>query len=182
LDGRIKYTQHIIRKSFIEILEVTPLEKVTVKEICEKADSNRGTFYKYFSDPYDLIEKISDEIFDKILFASDKFKLSLPLEDFLTDILATISENKDYWNVILNQYGLDYLLNRFVVLFHDKVMVIVKEATPDIDEKAAENQFLFYMSGSLAVIKSWIKNGCKESEEYILDFLKHVLSWQSISG
>ena len=38
-------TQTIITETFIDLLTQKPLDKITVKDIIEKADINRNTFY-----------------------------------------------------------------------------------------------------------------------------------------
>ena len=44
IDPRIRYTRNIIQTSFLELLRQKPLENITVREICEKAEINRSTF------------------------------------------------------------------------------------------------------------------------------------------
>lgn len=49
-DARIRYTRQTIQQVFIDLLKQKPLGKITVKEICEKAQINRSTFYKHYED------------------------------------------------------------------------------------------------------------------------------------
>ncbi len=42
-----------------------PLKSITVRELTELADLNRGTFYLHFKDVYDLAEQIENGIFDR---------------------------------------------------------------------------------------------------------------------
>ena len=46
-DLRVRYTQKVIQEAFWKILKEKPLAKITVKEICDLAEINRGTFYKH---------------------------------------------------------------------------------------------------------------------------------------
>ena len=47
--------------AFCEYYQDRPIEKITVKEIAEKAGYSRVTFYNYFKDPYNLLSQIEDE-------------------------------------------------------------------------------------------------------------------------
>jgi AcrR family transcriptional regulator len=38
------------------------IEKITVKEITQKAGYNRGTFYEYFTDIYDVLNQIEESL------------------------------------------------------------------------------------------------------------------------
>jgi AcrR family transcriptional regulator len=66
-DRRVRYTKTALKQSLLELMRDRPIEKITVKDICEKADINRGTFYAHYTDPYDLLTQIEDELFNEIL-------------------------------------------------------------------------------------------------------------------
>lgn len=49
-DARVRYTRMRIREAFFECLEKKPINKITVKEICDIAEINRATFYTHYAD------------------------------------------------------------------------------------------------------------------------------------
>ncbi|MEG1931694.1 MAG: TetR/AcrR family transcriptional regulator, partial [Pygmaiobacter sp.] len=63
VDRRIRKTRRILRQS---LMSEKKLREITVKELCDVADVNRGTFYSHYSDVYDLFEKIEDAIFEEL--------------------------------------------------------------------------------------------------------------------
>ena len=95
MDRRVKYTKKVIKETFLNLLETKDISQITVKEICEIADVNRATFYRYYLDIYDLLEKIEEDLIEDL-------KNSSPLEDlsshsvytFSKGILAILYENK----------------------------------------------------------------------------------------
>ena len=60
-DQRTRITKKLVRESFLALLSKKDIRHITVKEICEMAQVNRGTFYKYYLDVYDLKEQIENE-------------------------------------------------------------------------------------------------------------------------
>lgn len=62
IDLRIQRTLERIRQAFLELLEVQPFDQITVSAVCERAQINRATFYRHYSDIYDLAQKITEEI------------------------------------------------------------------------------------------------------------------------
>ena len=62
LDQRVRVTRMLIRRSFLELLKQKPIQNISVREICEAAGINRGTFYSHYTDIYDLQHKIEDEM------------------------------------------------------------------------------------------------------------------------
>ncbi|GAA6394483.1 hypothetical protein I4100191B2_19650 [Clostridiales bacterium] len=69
MDIRIKKTKRSIINAFLELRSRKPLEKVTVKELCEKAEINKSTFYTHFTDVYDLSDQLEDDVIQQVIAA-----------------------------------------------------------------------------------------------------------------
>lgn len=79
MDRRIQRTQNSIINAFIEMRAQTPIEKISVKELADKAMINKATFYLHYKDIYDLEEILERELIQSVL-------KSLPdPEAFVTD-------------------------------------------------------------------------------------------------
>ena len=61
MDLRIEKTERGIKNAFIELRSKKPLEKITVKELCESARINKSTFYAHYKDIYDLSEYLEND-------------------------------------------------------------------------------------------------------------------------
>ena len=61
-DRRIRRTKRLLRQALAELMNEKDFKDITVKEITDRADLNRGTFYFHYTDTYDLREKIEDEL------------------------------------------------------------------------------------------------------------------------
>ena len=64
-DARIRYTQRILKESLLALLKQKPINKITVKEVCELAELNRATFYAHYSDCFALLEQIENELLEE---------------------------------------------------------------------------------------------------------------------
>ena len=62
MDLRIQKTRQNIFQAFIELREKYPLEKITVKELTERAQISKQTFYLHYRDMYDLSERIEQSM------------------------------------------------------------------------------------------------------------------------
>ena len=68
-------TSRAIMDAFWSLYRELPIEKITVKAICEKAACNRSTFYEYYIDSYSVLEAIEEELLD---FVRRKLTEELP--------------------------------------------------------------------------------------------------------
>ena len=84
-DRRIRKTKNALKDGLIELMLEKSINDITVRELTEKVDLNRGTFYLHYKDIFDLLEKIEEELFEefnKIMDAHSPDKLDgrpLPL-------------------------------------------------------------------------------------------------------
>ena len=75
---KTQYTENAIQKAYITLLLADPDRKITVRELCETADINRGTFYLHYQDIPALQQKLERE-------AVQKFTQLLPTAAILED-------------------------------------------------------------------------------------------------
>lgn len=67
MDKRVQKSKSSIINTFLEIRAKKPLEKITVTELCKKAEINKSTFYVHYRDIYDLSEQLETEVVNSIL-------------------------------------------------------------------------------------------------------------------
>ena len=63
---RTAYTKTAIRRTFFELLEEKDFDKISVREICQRADINRSTFYRHYDDINALMKSIEAEFVSDI--------------------------------------------------------------------------------------------------------------------
>ena len=67
MDRRVAKTKKGIMNAFLELRSKKALEKITVRELCEKAEINKSTFYSHFRDIYDLSEYLETQLADEVV-------------------------------------------------------------------------------------------------------------------
>ncbi len=69
MDIRIEKTKTAIHNTFLELRSKEPLEKITIKELCEKAQINKSTFYSHYKDIYDLSDQLETDVVASVIEA-----------------------------------------------------------------------------------------------------------------
>ena len=62
-DSRVKRTKKLIRKGLVELAQTKRINKITVKELTDYIEINRGTFYLHYKDVFDLVESLENELY-----------------------------------------------------------------------------------------------------------------------
>lgn len=62
MDLRIIKTKKAIINAFLSLRAKRPLEKITVRELCQMAQVNKSTFYSHYADIYELSDSLENEV------------------------------------------------------------------------------------------------------------------------
>lgn len=72
MDKRFEKTEKAIKEAFMKLRTKKPLEKISVKELCESADINKSTFYSHYEDIYALSDALEHEVVLSIISSIPK--------------------------------------------------------------------------------------------------------------
>ena len=61
MDRRVRRTKALLLQGLIQLMEEKDIKDISVKELSDLADINRGTFYLHYSDVYNMLGKIEFE-------------------------------------------------------------------------------------------------------------------------
>ncbi|MBQ3267212.1 MAG: TetR/AcrR family transcriptional regulator [Atopobiaceae bacterium] len=71
LDLRVRKTRRAITEAILELMYEEGFEAVTIKQILDRAEVNRSTFYAHYRDKYDLRDKIEQQLLDEFADAAE---------------------------------------------------------------------------------------------------------------
>ena len=101
-----QFTKKAIMDSFVELAQQMPMDKITIKKVCDNCGINRNTFYYYYQDLYALKEEI---IYAKAgkLFVNLEFTTSESWKSNLRIIGAYARKNEIFIRNLFNSMGRD---------------------------------------------------------------------------
>ena len=101
-----------MRQALIALLEERGFDSITVNDLCDRADLNRGTFYNHFRDKENLLAVLEDEVMADIAALQERMqRISLadmlayrvagtPLP-LLVDLFDYLREQSDFLHAVL---------------------------------------------------------------------------------
>lgn len=159
-DQRVRITKLMIRKALCELLTHKPLQKISVKELCALAGINRGTFYAHYTDIYDLLEQIEQEMLDNFVhalepvFADDNRKSNLV--EICTGIFQFLKENYDMCAIMLGENGDHQFVNRLLSLGREECINSYSKHFPRASREQIEYYYSFVSSGCIGLLTPWV--------------------------
>ena len=184
-DRRVRRTKKLLTQALTQLLQEKQINEITVKELTDLADMNRGTFYLYYKDMFDMLEKIEDGMFealDEIVSLHEHGDVSQQTKPILLDLFHFIEENQEMCRVLLSPHGDMNFLHRLNEVVREKCL----KAWPDIRKEKGEADFDYHYSfvvfGCAGIIRAWVNRNCPESAEIMAEMAYGMILRGSLSG
>ncbi|WP_342477607.1 TetR/AcrR family transcriptional regulator [Paenibacillus sp. FSL H7-0350] len=138
---------------FCELYSQKPIEKISVQEIANKSGYNRSTFYQYFTDIYELVDSVENDLLNEMKQELTNKELSVHT---VQDTLSCLGkrEHLQVLNALLGDYGSVRFLKRLKQEFIlDQYLNIPQNhsLTPYFIE--------FYLTTTLSLFRLWLQRG-----------------------
>ncbi|SER26965.1 TetR/AcrR family transcriptional regulator [Piscibacillus halophilus] len=172
LDRRKKYTRKVLKESLISLLSEKPISSVTVKELCQLADVNRSTFYTHYSDQYDLLEKIEEEIADDLVKYLNSYEITNEEQSLkiTLKLVEYIKDNHYMFQILLNQNG-DLMFEKRMMNIARRFIMFNWMEEHNVEHHYSRYLSTFVVSGAINVIKDWIENDMDKSPKEIAEMI-----------
>ena len=177
-DRRVKYTKMVLKQSLLELIANRPISKVTIKEICDLADVNRGTFYKHYSDQYHLLDEIQCDLDSEIRATiENRLTLASSSADMIVEIIRSIAAQSSLCKIICSDFGDGEFMKKLMYMAHDQFIEEWKTKLKQANIKQLDRFYIYTANGIVAVVQEWLQSGMDESPEEIASFIEKTTNY-----
>lgn len=168
MDRRVRKTKKQLRLALMELLLEKNAKTISVRELAERADINRGTFYIHYRDVGDLLQRLEDEMAERLSALcrghrpEDSARAQYP---FLRDLYRFIQDNADLCQVLLGPNGDVAYTERICQILRDDFLYDFLSLHCSVDRQRLEHFCAFIVSGNLHLALSWLRSGSRETPE-----------------
>ncbi len=175
VDSRTIQTKALIRKTLLQLMQGSPFLKITVKELCEKAGINRGTFYLHYKDLWAVLDELENEVLDETGHQGNYFcSLSADYYTCPYGICQKIHTHPEYGPVFLDDALTQHVIEKIAAQSKEKYVTSLVEQS-NLTPSQAETLFYFQLNGCLAMNKDIYRKNSEnweESRELISGFIQ----------
>lgn len=178
-DRRVRKTKALLRHCLAELMKTKKINEITVKELTDMSDLNRGTFYLHYRDVYDLLEQTEKELMEDFNRALEKFEPANPLPHtapFFTEVYSIVKENQDIVAILLGENGDLQFQNRLREVVKGKCLKDLMEHYRNLDPGNYTVLFYFILSGCIGIVQYWLKGGCRETPEELAAITEEIIA------
>lgn len=156
-DRRVRRTKALLLQGLIQLMENKDIKDISVKELSDLADINRGTFYLHYSDIYDMLSSVEDALFLEFHDILDRTlnpdSAILSSRATLQEIFSFLDRHRSLARVMMGPHGDLAFVNRLKDLVRDRIYSIASSKQTSRDYPYIE---FFIVSGYIGVIEAWL--------------------------
>ncbi|WP_339272385.1 TetR/AcrR family transcriptional regulator [Paenibacillus sp. FSL W8-0426] len=157
MDRRIAKTQEALKKAVIELMREKNFDDITIQDIADQADLNRGTIYLHYQDKYDLLDKLIESHMNE-LSEMDDWACKLDWSNGLVPFFEYFEKNYLFFSTMLASKG--------APSFRTRLQNYVMEGFKgEIDRESGKNvdlieDVMLQYAGTayVGIIEWWIRN------------------------
>ena len=167
---RTRLSKIMFKNAMMDLLkEKKSVEKISVKELCEKAELNRSTFYAHYNEPKDLFNEICNDILD----STKNHLIKIGMENdvgarkYILSFLHYIKDNDKQFRTLLIDTETDFkikFMQQSIVQFIDNLQIT-------FPSEIEQYIYSYILNGSSGIIIQWIRSDYSLNENTIADLL-----------
>ncbi|MBW7453443.1 TetR/AcrR family transcriptional regulator [Paenibacillus sepulcri] len=184
IDRRIVKTKEAINKAFLDLFSEKELEQITINEIAEMANVNRGTVYLHYEDKYDLLNKcIEDHLSKLIAFCSlhDIKREETVLLSDLKPVFVYFEENFQFFSALF--------ANRRTFVFRDRLLHFISASVQNKLETQDHQSNIdnelnaqFMASAFVGIVEWWIQHKMPHPPQFMAEQLYRLFEKNDIAN
>ena len=181
---RTRISKLLFRNALTDLIkEKGSISKISVRELCERAELNRSTFYAHYSEPKDILDEIESEILAETEEHLKKIggETDAGAHKYIVSFLKFIKQNDKTFRVLLIDSADPEFRARFM---NRSIVQFMLNLRVDLPERVEQYVFSYILNGSTGVIIQWIRSdySIDENETADLLFLINQSALQNLDG
>lgn len=149
LNNSSRKTRKLIKKVFAEMLcEKKELGKISVSELCKRADISRGSFYSHYDDIYSVAEDYENELIDAFFDNARLFE-SQDIMHFIDSIFEFIRQNNENYRLLCKSNDFLFAAKKLTAIASGKLLELCHSDSRIKDHTYIELDIQIFLEGIL---------------------------------
>ncbi len=169
-DGRVRHTLHQIKEAFMALLIEKGFEATRVSDIVSRAQINRTTFYRHYTDKYDLAERLTD-----VLFAEVNEQMAAMMRDDPTAVPQLLFEHvaayAPFYQAMLSPKGIPGFTERVRGVVEEQLTTVLPASQ---NEMPPALPVRYLAAAQLGVVQWWLEAGMPLSPAHMAAYLAEL--------
>lgn len=173
LNNSSKKTRRLIKKIFAEMLsEKKELGKISVSELCKRADISRGTFYAHYNDIYGVAEDYENEMIDTF-FNRARLVASQDILHFIDSIFKFIRQNNENYRLLCRSNDFLFAAKKLTAIASEKLLELCESDSRIKNKNYLEFDLQIFLEGLLCEYVKYCRGYSANTLDDLYNYTKY---------
>lgn len=153
-------SRNLLINAFVELVQDSPIGKITVTQIVSKAGLNRSTFYAHFKSPEDIVKYIDQDIVNNLskfienVDAASIMNNPAPLMDRVADF---VMEKEEFYKMFAKIETANTFLIQLEEMVIEKIMESEQSNSNTEHSAGFSIKLRFLVGGYVSLYRDWFR-------------------------
>lgn len=152
-DARAVRTREALRHAFLRLLELKPLEQITIRDICAKASVGYTTFFRHHPTKESLLDDVAAEQIGQLVGLSLPVAESVDTRAASVALFTYVDEHRKLWSTLLTGGAASAMRAEFLRL---SMEIAATKARPDV-WPPADIATVLVVSSTIELLSWWLR-------------------------
>ncbi len=167
MNQRIMLTKKLLKNSLTTMLQTQNIYQISIRELCENAEINRSTFYKYYGSQFDLLAEMENDLLvniENVLSSRNDYS-----KNAIEQILIYLENDIEFVRLLINSNVDPEFPKKLFSL--PPILRMLNEFMVNLPEDEYEYFYRFLLFGAYETVRTWANKENREKPEWLAALL-----------
>ncbi len=179
-DRRARRTRASLEEGLLRLMERKSINNITVRELTEYVDINRSTFYLHYTDIYDMVSQIENELIENFYSELERDDTERTTQEgvyhFMEKAIEMLRDNRDKLLILCGENGDHTFIERLAeVVKKQSYEFFASMLGNEANTKNVDLAVAFFCSGTVALLQQWLRSDETMSPKSVLNLMFNLV-------
>jgi len=185
LDRRKARTRQLLHDALMALLQEKSADSITVTDVADRADVNRGTFYLHYRDVGDMLQQLKDGVLDRVRACVEKLDISEAMRYIdreepypaSVSIFEEIARHGEFLRITLGPQGDLSYARQLRELFVSRIHLKLKTLAPEDAAIPTDYLIAYIASANFGLVLHWLDTGRELTPQQMAKMMVSLMNY-----
>ncbi len=183
-DRRARRSRRLLKQGLSELLREKKFSDISVRDITDRMDMNRGTFYLHYTDTYDLLHNLEEDVLKDAQEVIDEHREEIKgvntLKPIFSPLLDYIVEHRNVCESLFGNNASSDFIGKLHQLIYRNGSELICRRWLNAPKERMEYLMNFAAYGTIGLIRRWFDTNMGISKKDLLDMADRLINGAAV--
>ena len=171
-DRRARRSRRLLKESLLVLMKRKAFSQISVRDVTDEADMNRGTFYLHYTGTVELLQSLEADLLQELEALIDAHLQETvdrgSVRPLLEPLLDFVVERQETWAVLLDEDDACVICHGLILLIRKKGAGVVVTWVHPQNSQLGDYLLTFLAWGFIGLLKEWFAQDMALPQEELI--------------